>query len=329
MRRKKTNDLFITVAILLTLMFMIGFWSGLSPAGEGWTRGIFAMPDGEVILGWYLPGEKGVGIPGLSWYQDTMSPAAVFGQGGIPLAYALEATAEPETTLPYPDEDGTVADNHNMEPGEGIGEESRDEGILEPLVAIYCTHNAECYAASSGVSRLEGKNGGVFQVAKELKAALDAVGVETVLCDTIHDYPDWALSYQNSLASMQKLKAQYPSLEIFIDVHRDAAPIQGTTVYQNESGEKAAKIMLIVGSDKRLEHPNWQENLGFSQKIGAELEEEYPGIMRGVRVQSGRYNQHFSPKAILVEMGSTENTLTEAKKSADILARALKIVIEE
>ena len=314
------------VVSLILIMFIVGFFQGFSHLPDKWLLKLLPEGGGIDILTWYLPGEKVDAVPWLAWYDDALAPEAVLAKGGIPAAFAMEVTAEPETTLPYPGESGF---NEEKDSNEDEVEEP-ETNIIDasgPIVCIYNSHNAECYAGTSGVDRLEGKNGGVYQAATAMKEAFEKEGIPVVQCDTIHDYPNWALSYQNSLASMQKLKEQYPTLEVFIDVHRDVAPSQGTTVYKLANGDTAAKIMLIVGSNNRLEHPNWQKNLEFSKKIGAALETAYPGIMRGVRVQDGRYNQHFSTKAILVEVGSTENTNSEAKNSGVIIAEVISKII--
>lgn len=198
----------------------------------------------------------------------------------------------------------------------------------EPLIGIYCTHSAESYIPTSGQSSTSGKNGGVYQVAKSIQAALAEKGINAVVCDTIHDYPNWKLSYQNSLASMKTLKGKYPSIEMFIDVHRDSA-IENISTVTKIDGEKVARLMLVVGSNQRLQHDNWKQNLAFAQRIGDLLDQQYPGLLRDVRVQSGRYNQHFSTKAILVEFGSTENTQEQAQKSAYLFADIVSQVLRE
>ncbi|MEL7566663.1 MAG: stage II sporulation protein P [Dehalobacterium sp.] len=198
----------------------------------------------------------------------------------------------------------------------------------KPLVGIYCTHSAESYVPSQGVEKLEGKNGGVFLVAEHLKDTLEHnYGIKAVLSDTIHDYPDWSKSYANSLATLEKMKKDYPSIQIFIDVHRDALTPKDTTTTEID-GTKASKIMFVVGSDTRLPHPNWKQNQDFVQKIANQMEKMYPGLLKGVRVQDGRYNQHVSPHAILLEMGGTENTLEETLQSAEMFAAVINNLVQ-
>lgn len=191
-----------------------------------------------------------------------------------------------------------------------------------PLIAVYCTHSSEEYR---GEARVPGGRGGVHTVAQKLTESLNAQGLPSIYCDTVHDYPDWDLSYASSLASIQKLQEQYPSLTVFIDVHRDS---QAPSVLATAGGNMA-RMMLVVGSNSRLPHPNWQQNQAFSEQIKQALEARVAGISRGVNVQQGRYNQHISAKAILVEMGSTANTVAEACASAELLAQVLAEVLKK
>jgi len=249
-----------------------------------------------------------------------------------PRSYFLSQVALLGTAKPVSAEPEFVPDEEEMLsfplPSENEPKEKKVAAGKEPLIAIYCTHNAESYVPSQGMERLEGKNGGVFTVAEHLKTTLEQkYGINTILNSTIHDYPDWSKSYANSLATLEAIKKKYPSVRIFIDVHRDAqVPRDSTIVEIND--QKIARIMVIVGSDARLTHPNWRINLSFAKKVGEILDRDYPGLVKAVRVQDGRYNQHVSPQAILVEVGATNNTIEEAQRAVEMLADGLSKVID-
>lgn len=196
-----------------------------------------------------------------------------------------------------------------------------------PLVAIYNTHNAETYMPTDGVKRKEGKNGGVVKVAGVLEDCLKGYGVRVVRSSKIHDYPDWDLSYSNSKETVKEMLAKNPSIQIVIDIHRDAGLKEKKVVTVN--GKKAAQILIIVGSNERLPHPNWKKNKEFAEIVCSKMEELYPGLCRGVRVQSGRYNQHLHPHAILAEVGNVKNTLEEAEYSAKLLAHVISEVLKD
>lgn len=193
-------------------------------------------------------------------------------------------------------------------------------------IGIYCTHTTESYIPTYGEAKASGSRGGIYEVALALKDSLEKRGIPAVVSDTIHDYPDWEKSYSNSLQTMQEMKKKYPGMEMFIDVHRDALDSDNPLTTEI-NGEEVTKLMLVVGSNKRSNHPNWEQNLAFARKIGNALENSYPGILRSVRVQSGRYNQHMSPKSILVEVGCSNSSLEQAKRGVDYLADSIVQVL--
>lgn len=236
---------------------------------------------------------------------------------------ALINTAQPVTAEPEPILDGNELENTLSEP---LSQGAKYNGT-DPLVALYCTHNAESYIPAQGKEKLEGKNGGVFMVAQHLEETLEKeYGISVVLSDTIHDYPDWSKSYTNSLVTVETLKKAHPSVKMFIDVHRDAQTSHESTTAEF-NGKNAARVMFIVGSDARLSHPNWRKNWEFANRVSKQAEKLYPGFVKGVRVQDGRYNQHVSTCCLLLEVGGTENTLEEAKLAVEMLADAINLVV--
>ena len=202
------------------------------------------------------------------------------------------------------------------------------ETVKDPQVAIYCTHSTETYTPFAGEPKESGKRGGVYVAATVVAETLTQKNIGVVVDDTIHDYPDWNKSYSNSLATASKLLGDYPSLKFLIDLHRDAGVSKENSTVEID-GKSAARIMLVVGSDARYEHPNWKENLALAERIGRRMEEMYPGLLRTVKVQDGRYNQHLSTNAILVEMGATENTIEEVEYASQMLAEVLASILAE
>lgn len=196
----------------------------------------------------------------------------------------------------------------------------------KPLIGIYSTHNAETYQLSDGVDKVEGKNGGVMKAAIRLKEELNKNGVGAVCDATIHDYPNWPQSYRNSLQTAKKLLKDYPSIQILIDVHRDAMPSRESSITKI-NGKNVARISFIVGSDTRSPHPNWKKNWAYANYIAEVMEKDYPGLLKTVRVQSGRYNQHLNPHSILIEVGSTKNSKAEAERSMELLAKVMSDTI--
>ena len=53
----------------------------------------------------------------------------------------------------------------------------------------------------------------------------------------------------------------------------------------------------------------------------------YPGIMRRVYLKSDQYNLHFRPHSLLVEVGTQDNTVEQAKNAMDVFADILNEVL--
>ena len=47
------------------------------------------------------------------------------------------------------------------------------------------------------------------------------------------------------------------------------------------------------------------------------------GIMRDLLLRASRYNQHLTPRSMLLEVGTAGNSLEEALRSADIFSQVL------
>ena len=139
---------------------------------------------------------------------------------------------------------------------------------------------------------------------------------------------NYASSYKVTRMLMEDAKLKNPSLTYFIDLHRDSVnrSISTTTI-----GDLSyAKVMFLIG----LENSNYKENLAFTETINNKLEAKYPGISRGIYKKEGPgvngvYNQDFSPKTILIEIGGTENTIDEVLHSIEAIADVLGKIIKE
>lgn len=194
----------------------------------------------------------------------------------------------------------------------------------QPAVFIYNTHTGENYAYPRGLVKVAGKKGGVVDVAGIVRKRLESkYQVKVIQSETIHD-SDWLHSnpYAESFQTAKRQINANPSLQIVLDVHRDAqVPRENTVVKIN--GKSVARIMLVVGTNARNNHPNWLKNYRFAQQLGKELDKSYPGLLRKIMTKRGRYNQHLHPRALVVEIGSTENSTAEAVAAGELLADVL------
>lgn len=199
-----------------------------------------------------------------------------------------------------------------------------------PQVLIVHSHTSESYTPSEGCEyepsgdfRTLDASRNVVAVGDALTEALEAQGISVIHDTTCHDYPSYNSSYANSRQTVEKVLAQYPSIVTVIDIHRDAAEEVFRETAEIE-GKTAAKLMLVVGTDEGgLSHPFWRENLSFSLKLQALANRRYPGLFKSLALRSSRFNQDETPAAVIVEVGSTGNTLPEAQTAAKYLGTVL------
>lgn len=199
----------------------------------------------------------------------------------------------------------------------------------KPLVAIYHTHTAESFVPSSGVThRPGGQRGDIVDVGAALAKRLESHGVATIHSRDIHDYPSFMKAYGPSEATAQKILAENASVQMIFDIHRDADKRENSLVTVN--GVPAARLSIVVAiGQKDLTQPHWQQNHAFAKLIDAKLNQHFPGISRGIQMVDWRYNQHLHPRALLIEVGSHENSKEEAINSVEMLGDVLAEIITE
>ncbi|BCS80787.1 hypothetical protein CaldiYA01_07470 [Caldicellulosiruptor diazotrophicus] len=205
----------------------------------------------------------------------------------------------------------------------------------KPSILIYHTHTTESYNTfsqklvytSGTTDRTLDFNYNVVRVGEELKRILEKqYGYKVFHSKEINDYPEYKGSYARSLKVMEKYKSKHPDIKVFIDLHRDAIGNGSNKVKVSTIafGYEVAKVMLVVGTDKLgLYHPFWRQNLLFAVHLQKNLKKICPQITRPITLSVARYNQHISPYAIIIEIGSNGNTLEEALRSCQIVAKAL------
>jgi len=204
-----------------------------------------------------------------------------------------------------------------------------------PKVLVYHTHTSESYVLKASdlgkkdvPSFSSNPKNSVVRVGEELSRNMRKYGIDTLHDGTVHDKVRDA-AYGVAINTLQSYKKSYPSVKVYIDVHRDATTGSKLRLVKNINGRNAAQIMFVVGSDGMLPHPDWQENLKFVLKLQQELNKKYPGLARPVRIVGKRYNQQISDGAILIEVGGDGNLLSECLESTKYLAEALNKVMSE
>ena len=200
-------------------------------------------------------------------------------------------------------------------------------------VLIMHTHGTESYTQSpghayvaSGEYRTTDSSANMLRVGQEICDILNDRGVSAVHSRTLNDYPAYNGSYNRALKDIQAHIQQYPTIQLVIDVHRDAIAT-GNTYYKTAAevdGQQTAQLMFVTGTDAGgLSHDHWQDNLAFQAQLHDRLNGAYPGIMRPMSIRASRFNQHIRKGSMLVEVGACGNTLEEALAAAQIFANTL------
>lgn len=189
-------------------------------------------------------------------------------------------------------------------------------------ILVIHTHSSEAYTPA-GLDKYEASDEGrtedtqynIVRVGDELCAALEAAGLNVIHDRGIYDYPSYTGSYTRSAQATAKWLSEYPSIRIVIDVHRDALGANGT-VYKTmaeEQGVCASQAMLLIGTDESgLAHSGWRDNLALAVYLQQAVSSAHPTLMRPIQLVPQRYNQHLTPGSMILEVGSSGNTLQEA-----------------
>ena len=214
----------------------------------------------------------------------------------------------------------------------------------QPTVLIYHTHATEAYLpteanpyAASGSWRTEETDKSVIAVGARLAEELqNTYGIEVIHDTTNHEPPKLSTAYNRSELTMEAYRKKYPSISLYIDVHRDAYGNDVTvpTDYLTIDGAEVARVMFVVGTGQGAtgtgfdEMPQYESNLALAEQITTALNTVNSRLAREVRVKTGRYNQHVSDQCLLVEVGHNANTLEQALAAVPYLAKAIADTME-
>lgn len=198
-------------------------------------------------------------------------------------------------------------------------------------ILIYSTHTSESYTNSdrykfeySSTYRTRDAKYNMLSVGNILVQALEERNMQVIFDTTPHDYGSYEIAYTNSRKTIQNQLSKNERIGLAIDVHRDALGdlTNGPTVEIN--GQKVAKLMFVmgVGTDSYA-NQYWEDNLALALQLQKLGEEMYPGLFRGMIVRNSKYNQDLIKHSLLIEVGTTGNTLEEAYFGVRCLANIL------
>ena len=209
----------------------------------------------------------------------------------------------------------------------------------EPQVLILHTHATETYQTwpdpvydPDFTARTQDTALNMCAVGAAMAEVLNDAGICTLHDTTLHDSPSYNASYDRSRTTAQAYLERYPSIQIILDVHRDAIEdADGTRVKPlcQVGGQDAAQVMLIAGCDNgsSVPLPNWRLNLRFAAAWEQAMEQRTPGLTRPVLCAYRYYNQDLAPGSLLIEVGGHANTVTEAVRAGQAAAEALAVLL--
>jgi len=209
-----------------------------------------------------------------------------------------------------------------------IIEEKEEEKVVmkdasDPLIYIYNTHQSEDY--DPGYLKEYNITPTVYMAANILKKKLSTLGIESIVEDEniakVLKEHNWAYkdSYYASMLWLEKAREKYPSVKYYLDLHRDS---YAGSITINDI--PYAKMMFVIG----MNHEGYSKNEELMVKLNNYLNEHYPGLMRDILyAKKNKFNQHFDPNVMLIEVGSPKNNIEEVQNSVNALAEAIESVI--
>ena len=206
-----------------------------------------------------------------------------------------------------------------------------------PWVWIIKIDGAEAYTPTAdsqykefgGDYRTNDDKYNMISIGDELARLLQEGGLNVIHDRTPYDLNDYLDSYDNARAAIQKHLKENPSIEMVLDLHRDAAERPDGSQWATSAtvnGENSAQQMLVEGTKVNYVHPNWKTNLSIAEKMNVLMERIAPGVTRPIDLRRQRFNQDLSIGSLIVEVGAAGNTHQQAKNSMAVLAEAILVL---
>lgn len=183
---------------------------------------------------------------------------------------------------------------------------AKEEEFAKPrrIIALYHTHNDECYVPSDGTESVYGR-GGIHAVGEAFKEALEEKNINVVYSEDLH-LPHDRDAYLRARGTAVELLEKDP--DAIFDIHRDAAPPE--TYAARVDDDWVTMIQFVVGR----ENPAFAVNQSFAYDLKALADEMHPGLIKGVLLGWGDFNQDLTPLNLLLEVGSHLNSKEAAQQ---------------
>ncbi|MFB7157151.1 MULTISPECIES: stage II sporulation protein P [unclassified Lysinibacillus] len=250
------------------------------------------------------------------------------------IAGQLPFNKQASTPIKEPEDKPVVFAATNL-PEQSVLEQTKEETkeeIKDPFkVLLVFTHSQESYQpivkAVSGKAAVYDEKTNIFSLKDTISKHFSMNGIQTDVLDVDvmkelklqkKLFPDAYNVVRPYLAK----RLQEQSYDLVIDLHRDSAKKNATTITHNN--ESYARIAIVIGA----EHKNYRWNTAYAESLSATMNEIVPKISRGVISKSGdnvdgRYNQDLTKEMILIEIGGIDNTEEELNRTIAVIGKAI------
>lgn len=200
-----------------------------------------------------------------------------------------------------------------------------------PQILIYHTHSQEGFIDSVPGEESMTVVGAGDYLAKLLE---ERYGLRVLHHKGQYDVEKRDYAYTKAAPALEQLLRENPSIQVVIDLHRDEVP-EDTKLLTTLNGKPTARFMFFNGLSRTrktgeiayLKNPYIDDNLAFAFQMQLACNEYYPGLTRRIYLKGYRYNMHYCPKTLLVELGAQTNTTQEAYNACEPLADMLAKVL--
>ncbi len=198
-------------------------------------------------------------------------------------------------------------------------------------VLLLFTHSQEAYQpmvkAVSGKADFYDEKTNIFNLQGAISKHFSMNGIQTDVLDVDvmkvmkSEGKTFPQAY-NTVRPYLANRLQEQSYDLVIDLHRDSAKRDATTITHNN--ESYARIAIVVGA----EHKNYRWNTAYAETLSVAMNEMVPKVSRGVISKSGdnvdgRYNQDLAKEMILIELGGIDNTEEELNRTIAVIGKAI------
>ena len=191
--------------------------------------------------------------------------------------------------------------------------------ISKKKIYIYNTHQKEGY-----------QTGTVMDGALYLKQLLENKGYDVVFeTEDFDEYKithemDLTVTYPTSRIFLEKNINEHGPFDLIIDLHRDA--LNREDCFYLDGHKAYAKMMMVIGGDS-----SFRDTVIYNSSILHEtIDELCGGVMRSDFIRnSAVYNQDYTDKMMLIEVGGQYSTFQEVKNSIELLCQAIDICLKE